>query len=95
MSTLAGLEYGGFRLEQYEDIEPEENIKIFHMIHGPGLVRSHFLDWTPYEAIGSTDFQFLIWFYTIVGRFPAREDKVGTVGALRHGDMEDLVRAVI
>lgn len=92
---MKDFNYGGFTLEQYNEVEYDgDNSKNFHFIHGPGLVRSHFQDWTPYAWMTFADFQIVVWFYTVTGRFPHRGD-IDSCGPLHSEDLKGIMEAVL
>jgi len=56
MYGLENYEYKGYRYEPWEDIEPEECIKIFHDVKSPDGERLS-IDWSPYNNISEEQFQ--------------------------------------
>lgn len=56
--NLPTLEYNGYVLTPYEDVEPEENIKIIHDVRKPDGTEV-VMDWSPYSM--PTQEQFALW----------------------------------
>lgn len=56
---LPDTTYKGFRYEPFEDVEPEECIKIFHEVVTPEGKRTY-MDWSPYSTPSPADFQLWI-----------------------------------
>lgn len=65
-----GYSYRGFEYDRYEDVEPEENIKIYHFANSVGGVvkvvnenrayASVTLDWSPYEELTEEQFRLFV-----------------------------------
>lgn len=52
-------EYKGYAYKPYEDVEPEENIKIFHYVEKDGKEVAS-LDWTPYAFLTLDQFRLFV-----------------------------------
>ena len=56
------FEYKGYRYQPYEDVEPEENVKIIHFV--ASTVEQDFkpviFDWSPYSTPTEDDFRLWI-----------------------------------
>ena len=74
------MEYKGYVYQPYEDVEPEENVKIFHFVKTPDG-REIQMDWSPYST--PTPEEFALWIEL------GMPDRIGG-GPLNHSDLLEL-----
>lgn len=82
--NLPTLEYNGYVLTPYEDVEPEENIKIIHDVRTPDG-KEVVMDWSPYSM--PTQEEFALW---VELGMPFRTDLRDAGGPLDGQDLIEL-----